>query len=288
MKKIKLFIGLLSILIACDSDSETETTSTNIDDNFNRELLLENWADNIIVPSYQNLVSSLDLLHTATDEFIQTPDQSNLTILRTAWSEAYIAWQSVEMFEIGKAEEITLRNYMNVFPLDEVSMQASLLAGNYDLSLVNRQDEQGFSALDFLLYGLANTDDGILSHYTDTENGSNYKTYLSDVVVRMKDLSTSVLDDWNNSFRDTFVANNGSSATASVNSMVNDYMFYYEKYLRAGKIGIPAGVFSGSPLIEKVEARFRADLSKTLFMSALEASQNFFNGVHFNGQASRS
>ena len=35
-----------------------------------------------------------------------------------------------------------------------------------------------------------------------------------------------------------------------------------------------------------VEARYRANVSKALFLQALNATQNFFNGVHFNGQTS--
>jgi hypothetical protein len=34
-------------------------------------------------------------------------------------------------------------------------------------------------------------------------------------------------------------------------SWINDYIFYYEKRLRAGKFYIPAGIFS-NPLPEKV------------------------------------
>ena len=66
--------------------------------------------------------------------------------------------------------------------------------------------------------------------------------------------------------------------------MVNDYIFYYEKALRAGKIGIPAGVFSGSPLSNRVEAFHSRDFSKELFMEALDAAQNFFNGIHFGSE----
>ena len=66
--------------------------------------------------------------------------------------------------------------------------------------------------------------------------------------------------------------------------MVNDYIFYYEKALRAGKVGIPAGVFSGTPLATHVEAYYSDGFSKELLMEALNAAQNFFNGKHFGSQ----
>lgn len=280
MKKIITLFGFLSILMSCGSDNDPGVSG----DNFNRKVMLENWADNIIIPAYENMNTKIEAMKTASNVFIDSPSEENLSSLRVTWLEAYMAWQSVDMFEIGKAEQITLRNFMNVYPLDADGMQQSLLAGDYDLSLINRQDEQGFSALDFLLHGLATSDTEIIAFYTDAVDGAKYKAYMSDVIDRMQMLASSVLNDWENGYRDTFISRDGSSGTESVNSLINDYMFYYEKFLRAGKIGIPAGVFSGSVLSDRVEARFRGDVSKALFLQSLDATQDFFNGVHFDGQ----
>jgi hypothetical protein len=68
--------------------------------------------------------------------------------------------------------------------------------------------------------------------------------------------------------------------------MVNDYIFYYEKNLRAGKIGIPAGVFSGTALDSHVEGYYSEVYSKDLFLESLDAAQNFFNGKHFGSETS--
>jgi predicted lipoprotein len=280
MKKLIILFSFLSILMACGSDNDPEVSR----DNFNRKVMLENWADNIIIPAYENMNTHVETMKVASNTFIETPNEGNLSSLRQAWLDSYMAWQSVDMFEIGRAEQITLRNFINVYPLDLEGMQQSLLAGNYDLSLINRQDEQGFSALDFLLYGLATSDAEIVAFYTDTVNGAKYKTYMSDVIDRMQILTGDVLSDWKSGYRETFISRDGSSGTESVNSLINDYVFYYEKYLRAGKIGIPAGVFSGGTLNDRVEARFRGDVSKVLFLNALDATQDFFNGIYFNGE----
>lgn len=282
MKKSLVLFSLLSILVACGSEDGPDIEV----DSFNRQAMLGNWADNIIIPAYEDLSAKIGLLKISSSAFTTLPNESNLTSLRTAWLDAYMTWQSVDMFEIGKAEEIALRNYMNVYPIDADAMQESLLDGNYDLTSVNRQDEQGFSALDFMLHGLADSDADIIAFYTNGVDGGKYKTYMTDVVGRMQALTNSVLDDWKGGFRNTFVSRNGSSGTESVNSLLNDYLFYYEKFLRAGKVGIPAGVFSGTPLSNNVEARYRANVSKSLFLKALDATQNFFNGVHFDGQNS--
>ena len=269
------------------SDSvDTTASDTGAGEEFTRVTMLANWADNIIIPAFESLVDNMDSLSLAANEFTDIPNQENLINLKQSWLNAYLAWQTVDMFDIGKAEEITLRNFINVYPLDAQGMTTTLLAGDYDLTSVNRQDEQGFSALDYLLHGLGNSDEEIIAFYTDDTNGLKYKTFLNDVVNRMLSLTSIVLEDWKESYRDEFIERDGNAATESVNSMVNDYIYYYEKFLRAGKVGIPAGVFSNSSLSDRVEARYHGDVSKELLIKALNSAQDFFNGVHFSQEDS--
>lgn len=276
MKKLLVLLFAPLLLVNCGSN---EGDGMNAD-RFDRAAMLVNWADNLIIPAFTDYVNKLETMDEAVAAFTANPSTVNLTALRTAWLEAYKAWQWVDMYEIGKAEEITLRNYINVYPLNAADMTTTLLSGTYDLSSVNRQDEQGFPALDYLLHGLAETDEDLVAFYTDETNGAKYIQYLEDVSARMLSLSQNVLSDWNSGYRDTFVSRSGSSATESVNKLVNDFIFYFEKHLRAGKIGIPAGVFSTNSLPDRVEALYSGH-SKVLFDEALNAAQAFFNGIHF-------
>ena len=275
---------------ATDDDSNEDASTTDRDagvgEAFTRGAMLTNWADNIIIPAFEALVNNMDSLSLEAKKFTENPNQENLINLKQSWLNAYLTWQTVAMFDIGKAEEITLRNFINVYPLDAQGMTTTLLAGDYDLTSVNRQDEQGFSALDYLLHGLGNSDEEIIAFYTDDTNGLKYKTFLTDIVDRMHSLTSIVLADWKESYRDEFIERDGNAATESVNSMINDYIYYYEKFLRAGKVGIPAGVFSNTPLSDRVEAKYRGDVSKKLLIKALHSAQDFFNGVHFSQEDS--
>ena len=274
-----VLLGTLLILSNCGSDTDKDVSG----DSFDRATLLENWADNRIIPGYQQLVSDLNEMGSALATFTATPNQTNLDDARNAWKEAYLAWQYVEMYEIGKAEEITLRNYMNVYPVNHEDLVETISSGSWDLTSVNRQDEQGFPAIDYLLYGLEATDEDLINRYLETPNENQNTAYLTDLADRMISLSTDVLNDWQNGYRETFIERDGSSATESVNKIVNDYLFYYEKHLRAGKIGIPAGVFSTTPLSDRVEARFSGEFSKELFLAGLDAAVDFFNGDPLSG-----
>lgn len=276
MKKAYLILGLIAIsgimLIGCTEDEGGTAT-----DNFNRKAMLENWADNIIVPGYESYVSSLENLNAVAETFTSSPSLDNLSSLRTAWLEANLAWQKVAMFEIGKAEAITLINFTNIYPTNTGDLVSTIESGDYDLTSINKQDEQGFPAIEYLIYDVRETDQAIVDLYAQEIANHPYKIFLLDLTERLKSLATSVLDDWKNGYRDTFVSNDGSEATSSVNKLVNDYIFYYEKHLRAGKIGIPAGVFTGSKSAEKVEGLYSGK-SKELFMAGLDAMQAFFNG----------
>ena len=273
--KAGLLCAVLLFSVSCGDDDNDMTPPV---DNFDRQAMLINWADNIIIPGYLHFSQKTEVLKTASEIFINTPNQAALNELRNAWEEAYIAWQRVSMFEIGRAEELRLRDNLNIYPTDTSEIRENINTGDYDLTLPSLNDQQGFPALDYMLYGLGANDAAIL----DTYSSQAYRDYLTDLTARIDQLTQSVLNNWQNSFRDDFVENDGNSATASVDKLVNDYIFYYEKALRAGKIGIPAGVFSGTTLSSHVEAFYRKDLSKTLFLTALDAVQNFFNGKHFN------
>jgi len=282
IKNALFIVGFVLVLVACSSDDSTKPEEET-NDSFDRQALLVNWADNIIVPSYTAFNTETNSLVSATTTFTENPTVETLQELRLTWIEAYLAFQHVSIFEIGKAEELNYRNRVNVYPTNASEIDGLIANGTYDLSLPSTIDAQGFPAIDYLINGLAASDEEIIAFYTTNEQAQNYKEYLNTVAETISTLTETVLNDWNNGYRDTFVNNTSSSASGAVDKLANDYVFYYEKALRAGKIGIPAGVFSNDPLPEKVEAFYKEDISKQLALEALQATQNFFEGKKFNG-----
>lgn len=275
---LTLITGSLVFIMNCSSDSSNEDDM----DNFNRAAMLENWADNIIIPAYEAYVTNLQALGSTLETFASSKTTVNLQALQDAWLNAYIAWQYVSMFEIGKAETITLRDFTNIYPANANLIESNVANGGYNLTLPSTRDQQGFPALDYLLNGLGDTNQEIVDQHVVNDQYTQYSTELVD---RMTMLAADVLNDWKGGYRDTFVLNDGSEASSSVNKLVNDYLFYYEKALRAGKIGIPAGIFSTATLPDRVEGLYAGDVSKQLFNNALQATIDFFNGVHFNSSS---
>ncbi|WP_423998406.1 imelysin family protein [Maribacter sp. IgM3_T14_3] len=284
MKRIIGFFIVLTLVWACSSDTDdTVIVDPLVEVSFERSAMLINWADNIIVPSYEAFSGDLDALINSFNTFKVDANESNLLTFRSAWVNAYTSWQRVAMFEIGPAETVGFQLNMNIYPTNTDNIDEYISTGNYDLSLSSNRSSKGFPALDYLLNGLGEDDASILAFYNGDGKDALF-TFTEDVLLDMKSLTDTVLSDWKEGYRDTFVSNDGASSTASVDRMVNDYIFYYEKYLRAGKMGIPLGVFSGAPLPQNVEAYYDATVSNELFLEGLNAVQDFFNGKHFNSE----
>ena len=285
MKNLLLILtvaGLCFVSSCSNNDDDPTPKGPSIED-FDRQAMLSDWADNLIIPAFNAFASATEALKVDAEEFAKDPNINSLGQMRTSYYDAVIAWQSVSMFEIGKAEELRLRNNLNIYPTDVDGILENISSMDYNLELPSQIDRQGFPALDYLLYGLGENEDEIVDRYLNDGSASQYLNYLLDLTLRIDDLTDQVVEDWTTNYKNTFIQNDGNSATASIDRLVNDYLFYYEKALRAGKVGIPAGVFSGTPLKDHVEGYYSKDYSLDFFQEALNAAQRFFNGDHFDG-----
>lgn len=281
MKKILFLFSFISIVVVACSSSEDSNDSPAT--SYDKTALLTNWADNIIIPSFENYQTKVNVLSASVATFNGSPSEINLATLRTSWLEAYKAFQSVSMYNIGKAEEITFKESANTYPANATQIDINISTGNYNLSQNLQFDRQGFPGLDYLINGLATTDSGITAFYTTDALASNRKTYLTAVTTRLKSQADAIVNDWKSAYRNTFVSNNGNSVSSSLNKMTNNFVKNLEKDIRTGKLGIPAGLFSnGTKYPEKTEAYYKSDVSRELLTIAIKAEQDFFNGKNFN------
>ncbi|EKT4499388.1 imelysin family protein [Flavobacterium psychrophilum] len=280
MKKVVLILSLATFLFSC-SKNEEETVKT--ENAYDRTALLTNWANNIIVPSYVNYQEKVQLLVTNINNFNTTPTVSNLETVRASWLESYKAYQYISIYNFGKAEEIYIKESSNTYPTNRIGIEANITSGSYNLEHLSQFDKQGFPALDYLLNGLHTNDATIVGFYTTNTNATNYKSYLLAVANRLKTNADAIVTSWNSGFKTSYIANNGTSVSSSINKTANNFVKNLEKDIRTGKLGIPAGVFSsGVKYPEKTEAYYKNNISKILLNEAVKASQDFFNGKHFN------
>ena len=285
MKKIKFFLlSIFSVFLIIACSSESDENQNQVAD-FDRSSILKNYADNIIIPRYNNFKADLDDLKTVVDEFASNPNSANFDKVHNQWFKAYKTWQHVEMFNIGKAEQIMYFNTINTYPVDELRINENINSKRYDLSNANDWSSQGLSGVDYMLHGIEDNKEKVIQKYVDD---TNYGDYLKNLLVIMTSNTDDIVQDWP-TYKDTFVQSSGNSNSSSLNMITNDFVYYFEKGLRANKIGIPAGVYSGgNTLPSKVEAYYSSknsfqDISKDLAKEAVIASENLFLGKSSNG-----
>ena len=285
MKKIKFFLlSIFSVFLIIACSSESDENQNQVAD-FDRSSILKNYAENIIIPRYNDFKLALDNLKSSVDSYVAYPMVSTYDDMHNDWFEAYKKWQHIEMFNIGKAEEIMYFNTINTYPVDELRINENINSKRYELSNANDWSSQGLSGVDYMLHGIEDNKEKIIQKYVDD---ANYGDYLKNLLVIMSSNTDDIVQDWP-TYKDTFVQSSGNSNSSSLNMITNDFVYYFEKGLRANKIGIPAGVYSGgNTLPSKVEAHYSSknsfqDISKDLAKEAVIASENLFLGKSSNG-----
>ena len=268
------------------TDNSNSNTSSNDELNsFDHTEMLTNWVDNIIIPSITNFDNSLDIFKESATTFVNAPTTETLSNLKEAWLSSFLKWQHLEMFDIGLSEEIYYKNRINLYPTNVERIENNISTLNYDLDEPVNFSAQGLNSIDYLLFGIGENEIEIISKFSD-EN-LNYGKYLTDLVDKMVSLTYEIKSSWSDEYKSSFISSTDNTASSSINKVVNDFIYYFEKGFRANKIGIPAGVFSDKPLPDRVEAYYGKNYSKILALEATNAVNYFFNGNYSNDTESK-
>lgn len=287
LKKYKHVLVLILVILFSSCGGGDDEPSP-VDDDKDRSAILTHWVDNIIKPAYTAFSPKLAIMVEKGEAFTTSPTNSSLLEFRTAWIDAYMEWQKVELFEFGPADKYTLRNFFNIYPADVAGIASNMNDPAVNLDFPASYARQGFPAIDYLLNGVGSNDDEIIAYYTTDGDAAKRLAYIDRIVERMNTLTNNVITEWNGSYRDTFIASTGLDIGSSTGAVINAYVLYYERYIRSGKIGIPAGIIgatTGASNPDKVEAYYKRDISRDLAITAHDAAIDFFNGVSVNGGA---
>ena len=106
------------------------------DNGFDRSTLLTSLADDLIIPNFETLQSSVDALVTAVSTFNETPGEANLTTLRNEWVVAVEDFQHCSAFGFGPGSLALgpFATVVGVFPVDESQVEANLLDPEFNLA----------------------------------------------------------------------------------------------------------------------------------------------------------
>lgn len=272
-------VGMFAILGSC--------TNGGMDDSgndFDRPAMLANYGNNVILPSYEALKVSVDDLNSAAENFSNEPTVQNLTVLQEALKAARLAWQDANMFQFGPAESNILRAVLNTYPADTDQINSNIGSGDYNLETLENRAAAGFPALDYLLHGVGENNEEIVLQYTTDQNASSRMTYLQDNVDYIKENTDETLNEWatnGGNYIGTFLSeeNAGTDVGSSLGMMVNALVLHYERFLRDGKVGIPAGVRSAEVRRAEATEAFYAGYSLELAIANLQGVKRLYLGT---------
>lgn len=285
MYKISTSLAFCLMLLMAACNGKKEADDLKPANSFDRKAMLANFADNIIKPGYASFKIKFDLMKLRSEGFLNAPTVSGLQQFRAAWKDAYVEWQKVEMFEVGPAEDVMLRSHFNIYPFNVSKAEANINSGSYNLDEAGQIATKGFPALDYFLNGTSTDDATIVVWFSEPNKAAGRIKYVREILSHMSQKLTFVVNSWNGGYRDTFVNNAGTDAASSTAKLVNAYILNYERFIRSGKIGIPAGIMGSSlitPSPEKLEAFYIRDLSKELAIAAQQAALDFYRGKYYS------
>ncbi|MGB0391382.1 MAG: imelysin family protein [Salibacteraceae bacterium] len=285
MKILKFIFGCgLWLVLALTSCNSKDNNSSSGED-YDRKIMLSNYAENVIIPNYSNLQQITESLKKAAEIFSLNPTESNLESLRLTLFSAHVAYQSCTSFDFGPAKAVVLRSVLNTYPVNKDQIHSNITSGNYDLYTVANLAAKGFPGVEYLIYGEGLTNSEVIELYTTNSESANRAQYLQDVVGQCQVVVKSVYEEWAlNGYDQVFINSDGIAVGSSTSLFLNAMVLDFERFIRDGKIGIPLGVRSlGVPNPDKVEAYF-SKKSLEVVEASVEKYKDTFNGVSNTGE----
>lgn len=284
MKKLLISVISISLLLlfACDKEDTGNNEENPIDmidggidqnmETYDAEELLKSWTNNHIIPDYIQFSALTAELVDEKDDFIRKKSSENFKDLKEAYLNAYTYFQRIGMYNVGLAANENYYSFLNVYPTTTALVDSNIETGISleGLTTVAQQPAQGFPAIDYLLDVIESTEKDAL---TDAQ-----LEYLSIVVDKIDSLTNSILQDWQNGFDETFIANSVAGSSGSPSVFYNALIFYFENNLRRQKIDIPAGVFTSNTFPNTIESLFDPAQSRDLLLEAFQQFEAFYKG----------
>lgn len=225
-RRLIILAAVLTLAVSCKKEDPNDPTTT-----FDKGQMLTNIADNLILPSLNDFQVKINALQTSYSTFTTNQSIENLEIVKENWKEAYLAWQTIKIYDFGPFRTYGFKGATGTYPTDTALVESNISSGTYNLASVANTDAIGFSALDYLFF---NTD--ALARFTSE---ANYRIYGSDVINKLVSETNMVVNDWA-SYRSTFITSTGTETTSAFSELVNEFNRDYE-LAKTAKLGIPIG-----------------------------------------------
>lgn len=126
--------------------------------------VVSDYVDNVVLPTYKNLLEYNGLLYAAAAAFAKTPGILTIEACATAWLNARQPWETSEAFLFGPVADRGLDPNMDSWPLDQDGIENLIKSGKFDdldwsgdydennEEIAAKQALRGFHTLEFLIF----------------------------------------------------------------------------------------------------------------------------------------
>jgi len=267
MKTFAFGLALAALLpIAGCVDNSGGSNRAVTADNFDFVAMLANYADSIIVPNYESLADTTNVLAAESGSIatycsaIGSDNESSArSAAQAAWKTTMDAWQTTTLHELGpiQANNNALRNRISSFARGSslstcgVDQAVVLANSNPNFSLSSRSaNQRGLGAVEYLLFS-DNLEHSCSSQITETTDWNTRpeierkqlrcayaQTLAGDINAAAQRVVKAWLIDADN-YRSEFI--NPSSLDTNLKAL-SDALFYLDTETKDTKLGIPLGI----------------------------------------------
>ncbi len=268
-------LALIWLPLSCGKDTGPKQP------NFDRGAMLEHYADQLIVPAFQQLNQQADSLLTSWNHFRAKPDSAQLGQLRAQWFATALAFESANAFNFGPVgEQGTLKSLVEeigLFPVSVAKVEGFIATGDTTLNNFDR-DSRGLFAIEYLIYGTTDNTQDVLQALQEPTR----MAYLGALFNHLKQRVGSIVSNWP-AYRTTFIKNDGTDAGSATSSLYNEFVRSFEN-LKNFKVALPAGKRAGQTQAEPqlVEAYY-SKRSIPLLEAHLASIERIYDGTTLAG-----
>jgi uncharacterized iron-regulated protein len=140
-----------ALLAACGGDGGGDDA-----DGFADQAIVEDYADEVVVPTYELLAMRGAALLAVAEDLEADPSEGNLEAARDAWVETRVPWEQSEAFLFGPVSANGYDPAMDSWPVNRTDLDG-VLASNDELTEAYidglPETQKGFHTLEYLLWG---------------------------------------------------------------------------------------------------------------------------------------
>ncbi len=247
---ILLFFVFLLALACKDNSIDSAIVKK---DTFDRKVMLQNFAENLIIPAFSSLENETTKLEEAINQLATNKSDQNLVIAQQAWETTYSVWMAANAYNFGPAGEDGIRKGLieeiGTFPISENKIETIVEKNTANFNDFNR-DARGLLAIEYLLFDHKGNS-AVISKLQ-----ANRLAYLKALIADTKTRVSTINTNWK-TYKTEFVSNAGTDVGSSTSQLYNEFVRSFES-IKNFKLGLPMGLRAGQTKAEptKLEAYY--------------------------------